>query len=169
MFYDRNANFQKILTVISNNPGLCYTEVKHRTGLHNGTLSHHLKNLEEQSRILVKRSRKQAWFFHSDVKDELITPIIHLRKETSRCIILYLLENESADFKTLCIHTKRSPSTTSRTLTILAEHEIIKRNRMDGVSFEIGDREIASRALELIKPVHIDLFKERLSDVFSYF
>jgi len=169
MFNDGNVNLQKVLTVILDNPGLCYTEVKHRTGLQNGTLSYHLKNLEEESRILVKRSGKQIWFFHPDIETEFIEPIIHLRKESSRHIILYLLENKSADFKTLCICTKKSPSTTSQTLTILAEHGIIKRNRMDGVSFEIKNRDIANRALELIKPDQLELFKERMSDTFSYF
>ena len=50
---DINPKPDLILQTISTNPGLCFSELKTRTGLQNGTLSHWLLHLEKKSKFLI--------------------------------------------------------------------------------------------------------------------
>ena len=164
-----NPRISLLLDIINKNPGICYRDIQKLSGYALGTLSNSLMNLEKDSKIIVKRSKRRSYYFPLHVpSDEYIT-IINLRKETAKRIILYMLENKKNTFSEIRKHTSKAPSTVSTTLTQLIENNII--NRVAGLEpyFELNDSDVVQNALMRINPSTLDNLKDRMADTFSYF
>ena len=160
------ARPELILKTIEKNPGIRYREIMGELGLKNGTLSHHLKKLEQRSVLRVERTPRVARFYPLSVKDEEISIIKRLRQETPRRILRLLLDVDEVNFSEMFLKIKRSPGTTSRYATELVNDGIIKDR------FENGKRFFSlpgkNTVNELISKYHPDLMNkttESYSDI----
>ena len=164
-----NPRISLLLDIINKNPGICYRDIQKLSGYALGTLSNSLLNLEKDSRIIVKRSKRRSHYFPLHVPSDEYLIIINLRKETTKRIILYLLENKKATFSEIKKYTNKAPSTVSTTMTQLIENKII--NRVAGLEpyFKLNDNNIVQNALMRIDPSTLDKMKDRMADTFSYF
>ena len=164
-----NPRIALLLDIINKNPGICYRDIQKLSGYPLGTLSNSLSNLEKDSRIIVKRSKRRSHYFPLHIPSEEFLAIINLRKETTKRIILFLLGNKKATFSEIRNHVSKAPSTISITLTHLVENQII--NRVNGLEpyFEINDVNLVENALTRIDPSALDKMKDRMADTFSYF
>lgn len=165
---DINPKPDLILQTISTNPGLCFSELKAMTGLQNGTLSHWLLNLEAKSKLFVKREKRRTWYFLSSINPDETETIIHLRKETSKGILTFLLENTEASFQQLQSSIQKAPSTISLTLTQLVELELVERIPGFTVKYKLSNKQITIDSLRKVDPNFLDSLKDRFSDTFSY-
>lgn len=106
-----------ILSAIQSHSGLRYRELARRTGLANGALSHHIKILERQKRIVVKRYKGFTWLFPEDYEGGLCNAISAASHPTTVEIMKLLLRHE-CNFQevkdtvmksrsTICEHLKR--------------------------------------------------------------
>lgn len=164
-----NPRIVLLLDIIKKNPGIGYADIKKLTGYPCGTLSNALSNLERDSRIMVNRSTRRANYFplHIPLREQIV--LINLRKETAKRIILFLIDNQRASFSEIRDFIKKSPSTTSITLTGLIENKIIRRTSGHNVSFDLRDPKTTHHALIRLEPKTTDKLKDRFADVFSHF
>ena len=149
------ARPELILKTIEKNPGIRYREIMGELGLKNGTLSHHLQKLEEQSVLRVERTPRVARFYPLSVNEAEIPIITRLRQETPRRILRLLLDLDEVNFSEMFLRIKRSPGTTSRYVTELVDDGIVKDRFEKGKRFfSLPDKYTVDK---LISKYHPDL------------
>ena len=162
------ARPELILKTIEKNPGIRYREIMGELGLKNGTLSHHLQKLEEQSVLRVERTPRVARFYPLSVKDEDIPIITRLRQETPRRILRLLLDVDEVNFSEMFLRIKRSPGTTSRYVTELVNDGIIKDRFENGKRFfSLPDKNTVNKLISKYHPDLMDKTTENYSDVIA--
>ena len=157
-----------ILKTIEKNPGIRYREIMGELGLKNGTLSHHLQKLEQQSVLRVERTPRVARFYPLSVKDEEISIIKRLRQETPRRILRLLLDVDEVNFSEMFLRIKRSPGTTSLYVTELVDDGIIKDKFENGKRFfSLPDKNTVNKLISKYHPDLMDKTTENYSDVIA--
>ena len=166
-----SPNYKKktILKLVERNPGVGFLDIQKETGYANGVLSHHLKILEKNEHVRIKRGKRKIWVFppHLDSKEDSIR--IYIRKETNRKIVEFLLENNSASFVCIQKAIKRSPSTTSIVLKMLVQNNIVKKTPGFPHRYSLKDPEAILNIIDTAKAHKIETLKDRFADAFSYF
>lgn len=167
--YRYNPRVTKILQIVTESPGLTFTEVMNLSGLANGVLSHYLANMERQKMLRTNRSKKNVRYFLLDhpISDDSL--IISLRKETCKNILVFLLTKNPASFSDIVYYVKRSPPTVSITLSHLVSLGLIRVSAGFVKRFELSDRQHVIGTLQKIEPTIFEKIKENFSDTFSYF
>ena len=160
------ARPELILRTIEKNPGIRYREIMGELGLKNGTLSHHLQKLEDQSVLRVERTPRGARFYPLSV-DEVEIPIItRLRQETPRRILRLLLDLDEVNFSEMFLRIKRSPGTTSRYVTELVNDDIIKDRFENGKRFfSLPDKYTVNKLISKYHPDLMGKTTENYSDI----
>ena len=130
----------KIVKYVNEIPGIRYRELLRMTGVSNGVLSYHLRLLDNSGRIRINRvNNRVTRYFSYDVSTHESYVIGLLRQETTRKIILYILEKGECGFHDIMIHTKKVPSTISWHLTRLKAANIVKVRKQNEFNYyEIG-------------------------------
>ena len=149
-----NSVQDKIVKYVNEIPGIRYRELLRITGISNGVLSYHLNFLENSGKIRVNRvNNRVTRYFSYDVSPHETYVIGLLRQETSRKIIMYVLEKGTCGFNDIIIHTKKVPSTISWHLARLKAANIVKvRKQYEFNYYEIGmDRLILENLLSKYK------------------
>ncbi len=164
-----NPRIVFLLKIITKNPGIGYREIQKISGMPNGTLTNFLSNLEKDSKILVRRSTRRANYFPKHIPPEKHLTLINLRKETTKQIILFLVNNKRGTFSEIKNISNKSNSTISITLTNLIESGIIRRVIGLHPHFELQDLPDIQNTINLIEPNIADKMKDRFADTFSYF
>ncbi|KFM21100.1 transcriptional regulator TrmB protein [Marine Group I thaumarchaeote SCGC AAA799-B03] len=167
-YHVQNPRISYILDIIDKNPGLSFRDLQRFSGYPMGTLSNSLSNLEKDSKIIVKRSKRRSNYFPRNISPSEFPTLINLRKETSRRIILFLVENQKGTFSEIRNFANKSPSTVSLTLTNLIENNIIRRVSGLRPYFELQNIQLIHNALMRSEPNTIDKMKDRFADTFSY-
>lgn len=160
---------QKICLTIEENPGYNYQDLLKDTGFTNGILSHHLRSLEKNGQVRVKRKKRLTWFFSPNsnpVEDELR---IHLRKETYRKILFYLLDHKEITHKQMIRILEKSPSTVSYAVGNLLESNLICKTSNFRKTYSLIDPQLTKTILEGTETTHVDTLKDRFADSFSYY
>ena len=137
---ETHSTQDKIVKYVTEIPGIRYRELLRMTGLSNGVLSYHLRSLDNSGRIKVNRvNNRITRYFSYDVSSKESYVIGLLRQETTRKIILYILEKGTCGFHDIMIHTKKVPSTISWHLTRLKAANIVKVRKQNEFNYyEIG-------------------------------
>ena len=160
------ARPELILKTIEKNPGIRYREIMGELGLKNGTLSHHLQKLEEQSVLRVERTPRVARFYPLSVNEAEIPIITRLRQETPRRILRLLLDLDEVNFSEMFLRIKRSPGTTSRYVTELVDDGIVKDRFEKGKRFfSLPDKYTVNKLISKYHPDLMDKTTENYSDV----
>ena len=137
---ETHSTQDKIVKYVNEIPGIRYRELLRMTGLSNGVLSYHLRLLDNSGKIRVNRvNNRITRYFSYDVSTHESHIIGLLRQETTRKIILYILEHGACGFHDIMIHTRKVPSTISWHLTRLKAANIVKVHRQKEFNYyEIG-------------------------------
>jgi predicted transcriptional regulator len=137
---ETHSTQDKILKFVNEIPGIRYRELLRKTGLSNGVLSYHLRCLDNSGKIRINRvNNRITRYFSYDVSSHESFVIGLLRQETTRKIILYILEHGTCGFHDIMGHTKKVPSTISWHMTRLKAANIVKVRRQNEFNYyEIG-------------------------------
>jgi predicted transcriptional regulator len=149
-----NSVQDKILKYVNEIPGIRYRELLRMIGVSNGVLSYHLRFLDNTGRIRVNRVNKRVTrYFSYDVSAHESYVIGLLRQETTRKIIIYILENGSCGYHNIMRHTGKVASTISWHMARLKAANIIKVHKQNEYTYcEIGmDRLILQELLSKYK------------------
>ncbi|MGH1522052.1 MAG: winged helix-turn-helix transcriptional regulator [Nitrosopumilus sp.] len=166
-----NANHKKktILRLVQNDPGVGFVDIQKETGYANGVLSHHLKILEKNDHIRIARGKRKIWVFPSHLDSDNDKIRIYIRKETCRRIIDFLLENNESSFVSIQNTIEKSPSTTSTTLKMLVQNDIVKKIPGFPHKYSLIDSQKVLKVIDTIQVSKADTLKDRFADTFSYF
>ena len=116
-----------LIQIIHDFPGIRYKELSRLTGLCNGVLSYYLKLLDNTGRVKINRiNNRVTRYYSNDVSDEESTILGILRQNTTRKILIYILENGPCGFTNIVEYTNKVPSTVSWHLTKLKDANLIK-------------------------------------------
>lgn len=135
-----NSVQDKIIKYVNEIPGIRYRELLRMTRLSNGVLTYHLRFLDNTGKIRVNRvNNRVTRYFSHDVSPHESSIIGLLRQETTRKIIMYILENGTCRFNDIIIHTRKVPSTISWHIGRLKAANIINiRKQNESKYYEIG-------------------------------
>ena len=167
-----HSNQDKIVKYVNEIPGIRYRELLRMTGLSNGVLSYHLRSLDNSGKIRVNRvNNRVTRYFSYDVSTHESYMIGLLRQETTRKIILYILEKGVCGFNDILIHTRKVPSTISWHLTRLKAANIVKVRKQNEFNYyEIGmDRLILQDLLFKYKSSFTEKIVDEYVDMINEF
>lgn len=167
--YKYNPRVNQILAILEEKPASRFTDLMQNSGLKNGVVSHYLKMMERIGLIRKRRIKNQFWYFTSTFNESRDLLFIHLRKETSKRVLVFLLNNKSVTFSQILKHVKKSPPTISFVLSNLLELKLIGLAPGIYKKYYLYDRETTATALKQIDPSLFDTMKDRFADAFSYF
>lgn len=166
--YQHNPRVAKLLHIITESPGLTFTQIMSHSGLANGVLSHYLNNMEKRAMIRSNKGKKMTWYFLPDHPPEEDWIIISLRKETSRNILSFLLTRRQATFAEIVDAASKSSPVISIVLSQLEERNIIKSSTGYLKRYHILDPVTVTRLSEITNLTTFDRMKDRFSDTFAY-
>jgi predicted transcriptional regulator len=122
-----NSIQEKIMKFVTKYPGIRYRELVRLTGVPHGSLSYHLKHLNNSRRIRIHRvNNLETRYFSHKISTYESNIVKLLRQNTTRKIIVYLLKHGPCGFKDIVIYTKKVPSTVSWHLSRLKDANIIE-------------------------------------------
>ena len=162
----------KIVKYVNEIPGIRYRELLRLTGLSNGVLSYHLRFLDNSGKIRVSRvNNRVTRYFSYDVSPHESYVIGLLLQETTRKIIMYILENGTCRFNDIMIHTEKVSSTISWHMARLKAANIIKVHKQNEFNYyEIGmDRSILQDLLSKYKTDFTEKIVDDYVDMFNEF
>ena len=113
------------MEVIKKNPGINFREIMRSTNLKNGILSYYLNKLEKNGSVQIKADHNKKRFYDLDISENEFV-ISALRAQTTRDLLLALIENEGLSFQTL-VKTigKSSDSTISLYLNQIVSDDLV--------------------------------------------
>jgi predicted transcriptional regulator len=157
----------QIIQIITENPGIRYSEVMRQTGLKNGVLSHHLAKIERNGSIIVERTPRVARIYPCGINTEEANLLKYLRNPTMTKIIVALIDRRLS-FKQVLDKVKKSQGTVSAYLKELTEAGIVNRKFLDSnLLFELVDSNNIKQVIEKNKTSIIERTADNISDIFS--
>ena len=120
-----SSNQEIIKKLVSKHPGLRFHEIKKETKLANGTLQHHLSQMEKSNSLKAKYMNTIPRYYTYALKDANHIILLRLRQRTTSRIIKSLLKNECQTFAQLVKFSKKSPGTVSVYKNMLLNDRII--------------------------------------------
>jgi predicted transcriptional regulator len=165
-----------IYKLIITNPGLHSRELSRQLQIPYSTLQYHLKSLDKQGIIQRERTGKFLYCYGLETLSIDEKKILFvLRNNTSKRIILYLLQYGRASQSELARHLKKHPTTVEFHLKKLLEYDIVKLN--DGTTDEQHQNDPSTiihlhnsgnkRYYQLKDNGHIQNFMKKYKDLFS--
>ena len=136
--YEKEVNTirERIIQFVNDFPGIRYRELLRITGVSNGVLSYHLNLLDNSGKVQVhKVNNRTTRYFSHDVSIAESNLVGLLRQNTTRKIIIYILESEPCGFNDIVKYTKKVPSTVSWHLSRLKDANIIKVRRQNELNY----------------------------------
>lgn len=162
------AKKQVVLKAVEENPGSGFIDLLKLTGFANGVLSHHLGVLEREGTVRINREKRKIWVFKSELDPSEDNIRISFRKETSKKILTYLLEADSASLSQIQKVINRSPGTTSATLKKLCSLKVIEVIPGFPKKYALVNFERTVKILNSLTITQTDELKDRFADTFSY-
>ena len=123
-FFNMKDRASILTEIIYKNPGLHFCEMIRVSGMKNGVLSHYLNKLESTGIINIQREKKKTRFFSPKISDDEVKIIRFLRKETSRKIILSII-NREMEFSEITKKVSKSAPTISQNLSELIKNNLV--------------------------------------------
>jgi predicted transcriptional regulator len=116
-----------VTELVENNPGIRFNEIMRLSEIRNGTLSHYVKKLEEEERIILERTPRVTRLYPPGLSTNDSKICKYLTIETHRRLILYLLKKDVATATEIRGFLKKSPSVVSVNLNELFREKIIQK------------------------------------------
>lgn len=162
---DDTQNF--LLRIITENPGIWYREILRLTGLPNGTLSYHLRELEEAARIKVRRIDHlgKTRYYSASVPDSETNIIACVKIATARQIILVLIDREFCTFSELVSSVDKSPSTISWHLKRLISSGIVGVRHGELSLYSLAERDAVIEVLSKYRESILDTVVNNYTDL----
>ena len=158
---------EKIIQLVSENPGIRYSEIMRETGLKNGVLSHHLSKIEGAGKIIIERTPRVARLYPCGTQQGEAQIIKSLRNPTMKKIIMSLLDGQLS-FRQITEKTGKSQGTVSVYLKELTENEIVNRKLSNSdLVFELVDSDYVKGVITKHKTSLFERSADNISDIFS--
>ena len=116
-----------VLDIVQRNPGIRFNEIMKLSNIKNGTLSHYVRKLEEESSIELERSPRVTRLYPAGIGQNEAKICKFLTIDSQRKIMMFLLDKEVATSVEIRNFIKKSPSVVSVNLSQLFREKIINK------------------------------------------
>lgn len=164
-YYKLNNSQNNILKVIGSNPGIRYNELARLTGLANGVLTYHLNIMEQISYINKFRHKNVTRYYPLNVPNGDQKIISHLRVNSEKDIILFLLNHDFCTFSEIVEYLRKAPSTVSWHLKKLCEDGILAVHHSEYNLYRINDKKLVNQMLHKYKESFTDKVINNFADI----
>ena len=148
-----NDRCLNLMEVIKKNPGINFREIMRSTNLKNGILSYYLNKLEKNGSVQIKADHNKKRFYDLDISENEFKVISALRAQTTRDLLLALIENEGLSFQTLVKTIGKSNSTISLYLNQIVSDDLVRIEIKDFKKiYFINCRESVDKFVETCRP-----------------
>lgn len=125
-----NEHRQNVMDLVRSAPGITLTDVAHRSGLGWGTTVYHLERLQKAGMVASERSgTRRCYFATGSVPREARAGVGTLHDDTARSVATLVLERPGATQSELADALGLSASATSKQVTKLESHGLVRRER----------------------------------------
>ena len=165
---DDSENRRRIYEYIQKNPGAHLRMITRELGLAMGATQHHLEVLEKSGKIRSTKSGMYRHYYTVEILEIHHKILAFLRQETSRDILVFLLEHPDSTQKDIIDFKGFSPPTISWHMSRLVESGIVKSIR-DGrtVRYKLSiDLQNMASLLKEYHPSIWDRLLGRFADLF---
>jgi predicted transcriptional regulator len=156
-----------LLNYINENPGIWYRELLRLCNISNGSLTHHLRVLEESDRIKVDRksSPGRTRYYSLNVSDSESKVIGLIKNTTAKQIILLLLQQEFCTFSEIVDSIGKSPSTISWHMKRLVDAEVVNVRHGGSALYNLVNRDSVADVISKYKETLLDRAANNYSDI----
>ena len=169
--YDREKteNRDRIYEYIKNNPGVHLRMIVKDLELAMGTTQHHLDILERSGKIRSRRVNLHRHYYGAEIPSDSSEIILaFLKHETSRDILIYLVEHPNPTQSDIVNFIHFSAPTISWHMSRLVEADIVLATR-DGKSVRYNLKRNTREITDLLKLYHPTIWNkmlDRIADLF---
>ena len=162
---------QKILQYIENNPGVHLRQISRDLGLAMGNAQYHLHLMETEGKIKTRRDTLYRHYYPLAILNELDEVIAALlRQETSRNILIHLVENEQGLTQTeLTRLTNLSAPTISWHMSRLITSGLVTGNKEGRMIRYLLKKNTVNDIAKIVKTYHPSIWNtlaSRLAELF---
>jgi predicted transcriptional regulator len=157
---------KEIFEHVQANPGVHFSQLKRDLDMETGLLQHHLDTLEEYDVLTSEDHQgKRRVFVARELDEEERAILSSLRYETTRHILLFLLEESKARNGGIAEQLGVSPATVSWHVSRLVEDGIVSEVR-DGrtTRYTVTDEELTMQLLVRYQESFVDRAVDRVID-----
>ena len=170
-FVNRNRMNRKqiILDIIQGNPGIRFNEIMKLSNIKNGTLSHYVKKLEDESSIELERTPRVTRLYPAGIDSREAKICKFLTIDTQRKLIMFLLGKKSASSVEIREFLKKSPSVVSVNLSQLFKEKIItKKYDIPANKYSLKNPDEIKGIINEYYPNLIDKMSENTTEMFAF-
>lgn len=147
----------QILRIIEESPGIRFRGIMRLSGMKNGVLSHHLRNMEKSGRIRVVRGPRQASYSSLEITEEQFGVARALQRSTTRAILLALAADDGLRFAEIVERCRKAPSTVSLYLAGAVKDGLVATRRVNAEKrYYINCRKELDMLVETYRPTFAD-------------
>ena len=157
---------KEIFEHVQTNPGIHFSQIKRDLNMETGLLQHHLNTLEEYDVLMSEEHRgKRRLFVAEELDDEEREILSSLRYETTRHILLFLIQKETARNGEIATELGVAPATVSWHVSRLVEDGIVSPVQ-DGRTtlYTVTDEELTMQLLVRYRESFVDRAVENVLD-----
>lgn len=157
---------KEIFEYVRTNPGSHFSKVKRELEMETGLLQYHLRKLEEYEVIESKdHQEKRRLFVTRELNEEEQSILATLRYETTRKILLYLLENGPARNGEIADAVGITPSTVTWHISNLLDEGVVETTE-DGRTtlYQVANEELTVQLLVRYQESFVDRAVDRIID-----
>lgn len=149
---------------VTSNPGVHFNAVSRNLDIATGQTQYHLRRLRRQNRLVSREIRGRKHYFPVGYSDREQAAIALLRRETTREIVLRLLDNRQMTPGELTDETGLARSTIEWHLSTLLDYDLVEKRYDDElVTVRLTDPELLYDLLVEIEPTLPDRLVDRFS------
>jgi predicted transcriptional regulator len=157
---------KEIFEHVQANPGVHFSQLKRDLDMETGLLQHHLRTLEEYDVLTSDDHQgKRRLFVARELDEEERAILSSLRYETTRHILLFLIEESEARNRAIAEELGVSPATVSWHVSRLVDDSIVSEVR-DGrtTRYTVTDEELTMGLLVRYQESFVDRAVDRVID-----
>lgn len=157
---------KQIFEYVQANPGIHFSKLKRELDMETGLLQYHLRKLEEYNVIESKDHQgKRRLFVARELNPEEQSILSTLRYETTRNILLYLLEHGSARNREIAEAVGIAPSTVTWHVSHLIDEGVVETFQ-DGrtTRYQVANEELTVQLLVRYQESFVDRAVDRIID-----
>jgi predicted transcriptional regulator len=157
---------KEIFEHVQANPGVHFSQLKRDLNMETGLLQHHLRTLEEYDVLTSEDHQgKRRLFVARELDEEERAILSSLRYETTRHILLFLIEESEARNRAIAEDLGVAPATVSWHVSRLVEEGIVSKVR-DGrtTRYTVTDEELTMGLLVRYQESFVDRAVDRVID-----
>lgn len=157
---------KEIFEYVQANPGVHFSQLKRDLDMETGLLQHHLRTLENYDVLTSEEHQgKRRLFVAEELDDEERAILSSLRYETTRHILLFLLEENTARNRAIAEELGVAPATVSWHVSRLVEDGIVSEVRNGRTTrYTVTDEELTMQLLVRYQESFVDRAVDNVLD-----